>query len=502
MRTRSTLPALLPTREHAALTPEALRLIGRLVPPLLAPRARLLGYRDRVRTRMAEGLLGRLADTAHVREAEWTVDPVPPALLERRVELVGGCSRAELVRGMNAGAKSYVADLQGLAPGDSLRAHGRLARAARRKLTFVDTEGEATRIRPGTDTRLLVALRPLTATDETVLLDGEPVPAGFLDLCLLLQGSAHDLLRRQQGVYVVLRGVHGHLEARLWKTLFDEAEEALGLDRGTIRATVVVDNVACALEADEVLFELMHHSAGLAVDPAGYVADHLALFSGPERRPLPDREHIGEDAPLLRALMQDLLRVAHRREAHLLGAPAWELPPAESLRTRRHYPALLERIEAQAALGLDGTWVGHPGLVGAALVEFNKHMPKAHQFYVRPEGEAPVATLVERPEGPITVDGLLGLVRTALRALAADAHHVTEGGRLHDRTSARLAVLLLWQWQHSEHGTITASGLEVHDDLLKYLVKKEAVKLGGDHEAVCDKLLAGLLAPELPGLFA
>ena len=502
MRTSPTLPSLHVVQEHALLTPEVLHLLARLTGPLLAPRERSLAARAKARSRMAEGVLGRLADTAHVREAEWTVDAAPPALLERRVELVGGCSRADLVQGMNAGAKSYVADLNALTGGDGLRAHALLARAARRKLTHVDAEGEATRIRPGTDTRLLVALRPLSATESAVVVNGAPVPAGFLDLCLLLHTSAHELRRRQQGVHVVLRGVHGHLEARLWKTLFDEAEEALGLERGTIRATVVVDNVACALEADEVLFELMHHIAGLAMDPAGYVADHIALFSSPDRRPLPDREHIGEDAPLLRALAQDLLRVAHRRGAHLLGAPAWELPPTESLRTRRRYTALLERIEAQAALGLDGTWVAHPGLVSAALVEFNKHMPKAHQFHVVPAHEASVASLVERPEGPITVDGLLGLVRTALRALTSEGHHVVEGGRLHDRTSARLAVLLLWQWQHSEHGTITASGLEVHDDLLKYLVKKEATKLGGDPAAVCDTLLAALLSPDLPELFA
>ncbi|HMC96209.1 MAG TPA: hypothetical protein VKG92_01005, partial [Flavobacteriales bacterium] len=319
-----------------------------------------------------------------------------------------------------------------------------------------------------------------------ITLTGEPVPACFFDLVMLALNCGAPLVERQGGLYLVLRDVHGHLEARFWSQLFDQVEEHAGLVRGSIRATVVLDSVAAVLEAHEILFELIHHAAGLSFDPQGYTADHIALFHGADRPVMPDREIIGLNAPFLRALSLLTVGVAHRRGSHAIGAPSFVLPPIDANRLKATYLEMLADKEREAVDGYDGTMVVHAGTVNAAMAEFNKSMPRANQLYYQRTDHIAPSDLVQRPEGPITVESLTGTIRTALRSMVQrelGKGWVIQGGRMHDRSSLRLALRLLWQWNKSRHGVITATGLDIHDDLLRYLVRKEAEKLfGGEDE--------------------
>jgi malate synthase len=241
----------------------------------------------------------------------------------------------------------------------------------------------------------------------------------------------------------------------------------------------MIDSVSGALEAEEILHELRHHSYGLAIDPQAYAADHIALFTAKDRPPLPDRETIGLNAPFLRSLSLSTIGIAHRRGAHAIGAPAFVLPADEQGRLKAGYLDMLADKEREAVDGHDGTIVGHPGLVNAALTEFNKSMPTAHQMSYQRREELSPEDLVRRPVGSISVESLLGMLRTVLQALGdvRAGEPLLLGGRIHDRSSIQLSLALLWQWVHSEQGVITASGLDIHGDLLRYLVKKEADKL-------------------------
>jgi len=275
------------------------------------------------------------------------------------------------------------------------------------------------------------------------------------------------------------------MDARLWAQLFDEVEQFADLPRGTIRATVMIDSVPGALEADEILFELMHHAAGLSIDPQGYAADHIALFHGADSPVFPDRESIGLNAPFLRALALHIIGVCHRRGCHAIGSPSFVLPPLDPARLKPAYQEMLADMEREATDGFDGTMVVHIDTVNAATAEFNKVMPLANQFAYLREVDMTPADLVRRPEGAITVESLVGAIRTILRALLfrwQGTAWVVQGSRLHDRSSLRLALRLLWQWCHSKKGMITATQLDIHDDLLCYLVKKESEKLFGESD--------------------
>lgn len=461
--------------------PELKALLDELAGMFEARRQALLQQRLEHRERMAGGEVGFLEATAHMRTGAWKVAALPEALAERRVELIGGATRQELVQGMNAGAKSYIADLYNFTKGDPgtiQRAHRHVQRAAFSDLVYIAPDGDRMRIAPGNTTRLMVVPRPLPVQEAS-----GPVSASLHDLALLVHHSGHQLADRQGGVYLYLRDVQTHLEARWWNDVLGHLEEHIGRPRGTIRATVMIDTVPGAFEGEEVLFELLHHAAGLSFDPQGYTADHISLFHGPDRHVLPDRERIGLNTTFLRTLSLHTIGICHRRGCHAIGAPSFVLPPRDPAKLKAEYLEMLADKEREAVDGHDGTIVVHTDTVNGAMAEFNKSMARAHQIdYLRNDPIAP-ADLVRRPEGEITVESLVGMVRTAFRTLVdrdTGVLWVVQGGRLHDRSSLRLALRLLWQWNKSEHGVITSSGLEVHDDLLKYLVRKESDKMFGN----------------------
>jgi malate synthase len=469
--------------QDRTLTPAVVEAILALHAALDRQRQDLLELRSRRRTIISAGTVSYLEETAHIRSKAWTVDPLPEGLMERRVELLGGASRSELIAGLNSGARSYIADLWNFTPGDPwniLRAHRNLERAAHLDLAYLPPDGARIRIKPNTITRLIVTPRPMYAMERAMLHEGGPVPASFFDLMMLAHKCAPVLLERQGGLYLYLRDVQGHLEARWWASVFKRVEETLDLDMGSIRATVMLDSIPGALEADEILFELSHHAAGLSFDPQGYAADHIALFHGSDRAVLPDRETIGLNSPFLRSLSLLTIGTCHRRGCHAIGAPSFVLPPQDPDRAKSDYLEMLADKEREAIDGHDGTIVVHSDTVNAAMMEFNKSMPRAHQIYYERKDDISPADLVLRPEGTITVESLLGCVRTALRTMVQRSEGlgwVVQGGRMHDRSSLRLALRLLWQWSHSSEGVITDSGLEIHADLLRFLIRKESSKM-------------------------
>ncbi|MDQ3100746.1 MAG: hypothetical protein M3R08_05120 [Bacteroidota bacterium] len=503
---------MIATVQERTLTSEVRSLIEELCTGIDRRRRELMDQRLKHRASLAEGNVQFLDETHHIRNGKWTVDTIPEQLLERRVELLGGATRSELINGLNSGSKSYIADLWNFTPIDTwniLRAHRSLARAAKLDLAYLSPEGGRIRVNPKTTTRLMVVPRPMNVHESAVLYNGEPVAASFFDLALLIMNSGKELVARQGGIFLMLRDVQTHLEARLWVQLFDILEEHMGFDRGTIKATIMIDTIPAALEAEEILFEMIHHVAGMSLDPQGYAADHIALFNGEDRPVFPDREIIGLNAPFLRSLGLHLVSVCHARGCHAIGAPSFVLPPLDPERMKASYLEMLADKEREAVDGFDGTIVVHADTVNAAMVEYNKSMPRANQLYYQRNDDVQPSDLIRRPEGKITVDSLVGMIRTALRSMVRSGEGkgwVIQGGRMHDRSSLRLTARLLWQWNKSRQGVITTSGLDVHDDLIKYLVKKESEKMFGEENDRIKKLASAsekrllelVLGKELP----
>lgn len=503
------LRTLEPTMTDRLLKPAVSALITEMVQLFGDRRKEILALNQARQHVLRTGAVSFLPETESVRKGDWLVDPVPAELLERRVELLGSANRAELIDGMNAGAKSYVADLWNLTinePATILKAHKNLERAADNRLAYVNAQGDRVRINPASITRLMIVPRPLPVEDRTL---GSPVPAALFDLAMHTMHNAEKLRLRQGGVYLYLRGVGGHAEAGLWNDIFVFLEEKLGMPQGAIRATVIMDSLSAVLEADEILHALRHHSAGLSLDPQAFAANHLMLFGDSDRPVFPDRQHIGLNARFLRSVSLRTISICHRRQAHAIGAPAFNLPPDTHGHQKADYLEMIADKEREAVDGHDGTLVGHPGLLNSAMAEFNKSMPRGHQMYFqRPDTTTP-EDLVAPPDGALTTEGLLRCVRTLLQAVVCRTlgkGPIVQGGRLHDRSSVRLAIMLLWHWTHSPVCFITDTGLEVHKDVVKYLIRKEGAKLFPPTQQelhargleAANELTAVALSPEVP----
>ncbi len=477
------LHTIAPPMTDRLLTPALVELVHELAQLFDDRRQEVLALNQARRQQLRKGPVDFLAETADVRNSEWTVDPVPAELLERRVELLGSGNRRDLIEGMNAGAKSYVADLWNLSLQDRetiLKVHKNIERATDNRLAFVNDHGDRVRINPKSTTRLMIVPRPLHVMDHTLQTREKPLAAAFFDLALHTLLNAEKLKLRQGGIYLYLRGIGGHQEAQLWSDVFSFLEKRSNLPRGTFRATVILDSLAAVLEADEILHGLRHHSAGLSLDPQAYAADHIRLFSGPDRPILPDRQHIGLNARFLRSVSLRAISICHRRQAHAIGAPSFVLPPELYGHRKGDYLEMIADKEREAVDGHDGTLVGHPGLVNAAMAEFNRSMPRAHQMYYQRADHSTPEDLIAHPEGALTTEGLLQCIRTVLRALecrSCGKGPIVQGGRLHDRSSVNLATLLLWHWTNSPVCFISDTGLEVHEDVVKYLIRKEGGKM-------------------------
>lgn len=471
------------TVKARSLAPEVGSFIGSLHRDLDAQRMDLLHKRIARRKQLSDGEVDHLADTLPVRQGKWKVDPMVEEAMERRVELIGGTTRSELINGLNAGAKSYIADLWNFTAQDTwsiLRAHRSLTGAAKLDLAYLDVREGRVRVNPNSTTRSYLVPRPLYVHEGALLVNDDPVSAGAFDLSVALLSHGRVLFERQGFIGLYLRDVHGHLEARHWVQMIQRIEEYMGLPRGAVRATVMIDTIAGALEAEEILFELMHHSAGLSLDPQAYAADHIALFHGPDIAVLPDRETIGLNAPMLRALSLYTIGICHRRGCHAMGAPSFVLPAIDHDKVKTEYLEMLADKEREAVDGHDGTLVVHEDMVNASMVEFNKSMPRAHQMGYQRNDTITPADLIRRPEGSISVESLKSILRTAFRSLTQRDEGkgwVIQGGRIHDRSSLLLAIRLLWQWNHSSQGIITATNFPVTADLIGFMLKKEADKM-------------------------
>src|SRR5881392_2916118 len=287
---------------------------------------------ERRRQRQLEIDAGRLPDflseTRDIRERDWTVAAIRPDLLERRVEITGPVDRKMMINAFNSGANVFMADFEDSnAPTweNNLVGKQNLRDAVAGTIGYVSTEGKRYALNPHTAT-LIVRPRGWHLVEKHVVVDGQPIAASLFDFGLAFFHTAAALIAKGSGPYFYLPKLESHLEARLWNDVFNFAQDTLGVPRGTIRATVLIETILAAFEMDEILYELKDHAAGLNAGRWDY------LFSGIKKlrhRPgfvLPDRAQVTMTVPFMRAYTELLIQTCHRRRAHAMGGMAAFIP--------------------------------------------------------------------------------------------------------------------------------------------------------------------------------
>ncbi len=450
-----------------------------------------------------------LPAAADVRAAEWQVAPAPPDLEDRRVEITGPAEPKMMINALNSGARVFMADLEdALSPtwANVVGGQAALIDAVRGTLAFDSPEGKAYRLgdRPAT---LLVRPRGWHLVESHVLVDGTPISASLFDAGLYLFHNAAERLARGTGPYFYLPKLESHHEARLWNGVFVHAQEALGIPRGSVRATVLIETILAAFEMDEILHELREHMSGLNAGRWDYLFSCIKTFRDDPDLAMPDRGQLTMTVPFMRAYTELLVRTCHRRGAHAIGGMAAFIP---SRRDEAVNAAALAKVredkERESRDGFDGTWVAHPDLVPVATEVFDGVLGAApHQKgRLREDVSVTAGQLLDfRVEGGrVTEAGLRANVRVALAYVdswlrgngAAAIDNLME-----DAATAEIARSLLWHWR--SRGTTLDDGRVVDDALYATVRDEELAGLGGAGEgrlAEAAEILDGLVLTDMP----
>jgi malate synthase len=488
--TRMSLEISGPPGERTAeiLTPAALEFVEELHRRFNPVRERLLADRAVRLARLDAGEQPDfLPETASIRSGEWSVAPVPDDLQDRRVEITGPVDRKMMINALNSGASVFMADFEDAnSPtwANVVAGQANLIDANRGTIELVQDDGKEYRLGPDPAV-LMVRPRGWHLSEKHVLVDGNPISASLFDFGLYFFHNHALLTERGSGPYFYLPKLEGHREARLWNDVFLFAQEHLGVPAGTIRATVLIENVLAAFEMEEILYELREHSAGLNAGRWDYIFSVIKKFRKHADKMLPDRAQVTMTVPFMRAYTELLVKTCHRRGVHAIGGMAAFIPSRRDPEINRVALAGVRDDKLRESQdGFDGTWVAHPDLVPTAREVFDEVLGERPNQVDRLREEVVVTAadlITTRIEGGTITDaglrtnisvGVLYLESWLMGQGAAALFNLME-----DAATSEISRSQIWQWAH--HHAVMDDGTPVTPDLVHRLLDEEMAKMPG-----------------------
>jgi malate synthase len=469
------------------LTSEALDFITRLEREFGERRRALLQKREERQAEIDAGQMPDfLAATENIRKGSWKVTPIPADLQKRWVEITGPTDRKMMINAFNCGADIFMADLEDAnSPSWQNMVEGQinLRDAVERKLEFTSPEGKRYKLNEQIAT-LLVRPRGWHLHEKHVLIDGKPMSGSLFDFGLYFFHNARKLVEKGTGPYFYLPKLESHLEARLWNDVFEMAQDMLGIPRGTIKATVLVETILAAFEMDEILYELRDHIAGLNAGRWDYLFSIIKKFRNRLDLNLPDRAQITMTVPFMRAYTELLVKTCHHRGAHAIGGMAAFIPSRKDPQVNEVALAKVrEDKERESRDGFDGTWIAHPDLVSVAREVFEKALQgKPHQKE-RLREDVQVSAKDLRtfvvPGGKITEGGVRNNISVALQYIESwlrGIGAVAIFNLMEDAATAEISRSQLWQWVHNPNSVLD-DGRKVTADLYQAWLPEELEKI-------------------------
>jgi malate synthase len=393
---------------------------------------------------------------AATARSAWTVAPAPKDLDDRRVEITGPAEAKMMINALNSGASVFMADLEdALSPtwNNVVDGQGALMDAVRRTLQFTSPEGKEYRLKERIAT-LVVRPRGWHLEERHAQVDGKPMSASLFDFGLYVFHNARAALERGSGPYFYLPKIESHLEARLWNDVFNFSQDSLGISRGSIRATMLIETIYAAFEMEEMLYELRDHAAGLNAGRWDYLFSLIKAFRNHPEFVLPDRAKVTMAVPFMRAYAQRLVQVCHRHGAHAIGGMAAFVPSRrDEVVNATAMAKVREDKDRESGDGFDGTWVAHPDLVPVARQVFDRVLEdKPNQKSLQREDvNVTAAELldVRSAGGSVTEAGVRTNIDVALQYLDAwlrGTGAVAIHNLMEDAATAEISRSQLWQW--------------------------------------------------------
>jgi malate synthase len=472
---------------EAILGQDALAFLGALQREFNPLRKSLLQRRQEVWNRLKVGeRLDFLPHTKFIREGEWKVAPAPKDLDDRRTEITGPAERKMMINALNSGAKVFMADLEdSMSPTwqNVIEGQQNLMDAVRKTLTFTSPEGKAYKLGEQLAT-LVVRPRGWHLVERHLHVDGEAMSGSLMDFGLYFFHNVQELLKRGSGPYFYLPKMESHLEARLWNDVFEFAQDYLGIPRGTIRATMLIETIPAAFEIEEMLYELKDHASGCNAGRWDYIFSCIKKFAH-EDVIFPDRAQVTMTVPFMRAYTELLVRTCHKRGAHAIGGMSAFIPSRRDAEVNeRAIAAVTKDKERESHDGFDGTWVAHPDLVPVALKVFDNILgSRANQKdKLREDVNVQGSQLIDFkiPNSTVTEAGVRNNISVGLQYTAhwlGGSGAVAIFNLMEDAATAEISRAQLWQWVSK--AAKLDDGRAMSENLYKTLKDEEMSKLSG-----------------------
>ncbi len=471
------------------LSPEALAFVADLHLEFNERWEALLAARVERQARIDAGEVpGFLAETAHIRGGDWQVAETPDDLLQRWVEITGPVDRKMVINALNCGADVFMADFEDAnSPTweNCVLGQQNLRDAVRRTIRLEDAaRGRVYELNEKTAT-LLVRPRGWHLLEKHMTVDGEEVSASLFDFGLYVFHNAEENAKRGSSCYFYLPKLENHLEARLWRDVFAYAEEALGIEHGSFRATVLIETILGALEMEEILYELREYSAGLNAGRWDYIFSCIKKFRKDPTRLVPERAQVTMTTPFMRAYTERMVHVCHSHGAHAIGGMAAFIPSRRDEEVNRNaFAKVTADKERESQDGCDGTWVAHPDLVPLVHEIFERNLGGKKNQRERLREDVTVTaeeiTAISVPGGTISEAGLRLNVDVSLQYI--NAWLVGNGAAaiynlMEDAATAEISRSQIWQW--IRHGAKLDDGRVITTELYEQIRDEELARLGG-----------------------
>lgn len=467
----------------AILTPEALEFLADLQRQFGSRRDRLLNTRIERQKLIDDGRpFGFPSSTQDIRDGDWKVRPAPADLQDRRVEITGPVDRKMIINALNSGAKCFMADFEDAsAPSWSNLMDGQinLRDAVRRDISFEDPNSGKSYALNDTVATLIVRPRGWHLPEAHLCVDGAPMSGSLFDFGLYLFHNHAALKSIGSGPYFYLPKLEGAHEAALWADVFAFAEDQLGLERGTARATILIETLPASFELDEILYMMRDWIVGLNCGRWDYIFSYIKRLKAHSAHVLPDRSLVTMTTPFMRAYSLMVIETCHKRGAHAMGGMSAFIPVrGDDAANERAFAQLHGDKLREAGDGHDGTWVAHPGMVAAAMEVFNAEMPGPNQLSKFNGYCASADELVAPAAGAITDAGLRGNASVGVQYVAAwlrGQGAVPINNLMEDAATAEIARAQLWQWR--VHGASTDDGVRIDEARLQKVFDEEEAKI-------------------------
>jgi len=498
--------------QQSILSPAALEFVTALARRAEPARQELLAARKRRQLRLdAGGLPDFAAETRHIRDQTWQVAPIPAQLQDRRVEITGPVDRKMVINALNSGARVFMADFEdSSSPSwtNMIQGQVNLRDAVCRQIDFVHPASGKSYELSEEPAILMVRPRGIHLPEAHLLIDQQPVGGSLFDFALYLFHNHKQLAAQDSGPYFYLPKLEHYLEARWWNELIEHAEELLGLSRGTVKVTVLIETLHAGFQMEEILYELREHIVALNCGRWDYIFSYIKALCRHADRVLPERSQVTMAVGFLNAYSKLLVQTCHRRGALAMGGMAAQIPVRNDPQANQQ---ALDKVRAdkvrEVQNGHDGTWVAHPALIPIAMEVFDQQLTSTNQLDVIPLETISREQLLEVAAGTISEKGVRENLSVAVQYIAAwlcgngcvPINHLME-----DAATAEISRAQLWQWTRYEQGCLD-DGRDIDVALIERLAEEELSKLkqeiGSEHFATgrfaeAAQLLAELIADD------